>query len=225
MARTRLSITLPDGVWIEEVSTAHPEADFRVLAAMPGDGEDGGFGVVRIDAPDVESILAGMRVADDLTSLAVLQRDEDRALVQFETAEPLILLSARESRTPIELSVEIRNGVATVEVTGSRDHLSELGDRLNGFGLRFEVEYVHERVDAEELLSERQREVLSAAVDGGYYDTPRGCSLTELADELGVAKSTCSEILHRAEEVVVKRFVRGLPEREGRASPTPTERS
>lgn len=96
MARTRLSITLPDGVWIEEVSTAHPEADFDVLAAMPGDGEDAGFGVVRIDAPDVESILAEMRAADDLTSLSVLQRDDGRVIVQFETTEPLILLSARE---------------------------------------------------------------------------------------------------------------------------------
>ena len=83
------------------------------------------------------------------------------------------------------------------------------------FGLGFEVEYVHERVDTEELLSERQREVLLAAVEGGYYDTPRGCSLTELAEKLGVAKSTCSETLHRVEEVIVKRFVRESPNERG----------
>lgn len=225
MTRARLSITLPDGVWIAEVSTAHPEADFRVLAAMPGDGGNAGFGVVRIDASDVESILAEMRAADDLTSLSLLQRTEGEVVVQFETTEPLILLSARESRMPIELPVEIRDGVATVEVTASHEHLSELGDRLRAFGLRFEVEYVRERVDAERPLSDRQREVLLTAVERGYYDTPRGCSLTELAEELGVAKSTCSETLHRIEEVVVKRFVRELPEPEGTEPPAPVERS
>jgi hypothetical protein len=41
----------------------------------------------------------------------------------------------------------------------------------------------------------------------GYYDTPRDCPLTELADELEIAKSTCSGTLHRAEETIVKRFV------------------
>ncbi len=55
--------------------------------------------------------------------------------------------------------------------------------------------------------SDRQATVLGAAVERGYDDTPRQCTLTELADALGVAKSTCSETLHRAEETVVKQFV------------------
>jgi hypothetical protein len=217
MARTRLSITLPEGVWITDVSTAHPEASFRVLAAMPGADENAGFGVVRISAPDVEPVLGAMRAAEDLTSLALLQRAEGRLLVQFETTQPLILLSARESRLPIELPVEIQDGVATVEVTASRERLSELGEQLRAFGLRFEVEYVRDRIEAERPLSERQREVLLEAVERGYYDTPRECSLTELAEALGVAKSTCSETLHRAEEVVVKRFVDEFPAPDERA--------
>lgn len=223
MTQARLSITLTEDVWIADVSRAHPEATFRVLAAMPG--EDAGFGLVRLTAPDVESILEEMRAAADVTSLSSLHRDGERAVVQFETTQPLILLSARESRTSIELPVDVRDGIATVEVTASHEHLSELGEQLRAFGLRFDVEYVHERVEAERLLSKRQREVLLAAVERGYYDTPRGCSLTELAEELGVAKSTCSETLHRVEEVVVKRFVRELPEANEASEPTPTDRS
>lgn len=41
---------------------------------------------------------------------------------------------------------------------------------------------------------------MNAVIERGYYDTPRRCTLTELADELDLAKSTCSERLHRAEE-------------------------
>lgn len=222
MTQARLSVTLPDGVWIADVSAAHPQATFRVLAATPG--EDAGYGLVRITAPDIDSILEAMRAAEDVTSLSPLQRDEERAIVQFETTQPLLLLSARESRLPIELPVDVRNGEATVEVTASRERLSELGDQLRAFGLRFEVEYVHERIEADQLLSERQRETLLTAVEHGYYDTPRGCSLTELASELGVAKSTCSETLHRVEETVVKRFVREFLEPEGTA-PVLAERS
>jgi len=62
------------------------------------------------------------------------------------------------------------------------------------------------------LLTDRQRDLVVAAVQQGYYDTPRGSSLTELSDHLGMAKSTVSETLHRAEETVVKEFVAELDE-------------
>ena len=52
---------------------------------------------------------------------------------------------------------------------------------------------------------------MCTAVDHGYYDTPRACSLTELAEEVGIAKSTCSETLHRAEETMIKQFMEDLP--------------
>ncbi len=212
MTEARLSIGLPEGVWITDVSTAHPEATVRVLAAMSG--EEVGFGLVRITGPGLDSILDGMDGAEDVTALEVLRRDEQRAVVRFETTQPLLLLSARESGVPIEPPVDVRDGVATVEVTAPRERLSELGEQLRASGLTVEVEYVREGVDPDRLLSERQREVLSVAVERGYYDTPRGCSLTDLAAELGIAKSTCSETLHRAEGTVMKRFVAGPSEAE-----------
>ncbi len=52
---------------------------------------------------------------------------------------------------------------------------------------------------------------MRTAVEEGYYDTARTCSLTELAGEVGIAKSTCSETLHRAEETVIKQFIEDLP--------------
>ncbi|WP_122091045.1 helix-turn-helix domain-containing protein [Halalkalicoccus subterraneus] len=208
MAEARLSIGLPEGVWIADVSRAHPETNVRVLAAMPGDGV--GFGLVRIDGPDREAVVEWMRGAEDVTACSVLHRGDRGTLVQFETTQPLLLLSARESGIAIELPIDISDGSATVEITASRERLSKLGEQLRAFGLDFEVEYVREQVRVEHPLPERQREVLLAAVENGYYDTPRRCSLTDLANELGVAKSTASETLHRAEGTVIKQFVAGL---------------
>jgi predicted DNA binding protein len=54
---------------------------------------------------------------------------------------------------------------------------------------------------------DHQLQLLAMAVERGYYDTLRECSLTELANELGIAKSTCSEISHHAEGEVIKQFV------------------
>jgi predicted DNA binding protein len=108
------------------------------------------------------------------------------------------------------MPVEIRNGTATVDVAAAHDRLSELGEQFSAMGLAFDIEYIQQRLHPDQLLTDRQRELLQLAVSEGYYDTPRECTLTELAGEIGLAKSTCSETLHRAEEVVMKKFVEEL---------------
>ncbi|KDE58456.1 bacteriocin [Halostagnicola sp. A56] len=205
MAQATLAITLPEQAWIQQVSTAHPESAFRVLAAVPG--ADSGFALVEVTGPDIPGVLEAMAGHDQITELSTLERGENDGTVYFETTKPLLLFSSRDSGMPIELPVEIRDGTATIEVAGTRQRLAELATQLEQFGIQYRIETVREESHDRQLLSERQLEVVVAAVDEGYYDTPRRCSLTELAEHLGIAKSTCSETLHRAEETVVKRFV------------------
>lgn len=204
MTTAQLTLRLPEGTWIGDVSTAHPSARFRVLAALPG--SDAGFGLVEVVATEPRPILADMDGHQGLTRTELLRAGEGRALIQFETTQPLLLFSARESQLPIQLPIEISDGQTTFELTASHDRLSELSRQFETYGIDHEIDYRRSRDDSERLLTDRQRELLSTAIEMGYYDTPRGASMTDLADELGIAKSTCSETLHRAEETVVKQF-------------------
>lgn len=72
--------------------------------------------------------------------------------------------------------------------------------------MSYEVISVTPLVDPTNLLTDRQWRVVIEAVTRGYYDSPRECSLTELAATLGINKSTASDILHRAEGLI-KEFV------------------
>lgn len=209
MAQATLTITMPEQVWIQQLSTAYPDATFRVLAAVPG--ANSGFALVRITGPDVPDVIDDMTEHPQITELTLAQWSDNEATVHFETTAPLLMFSSRDSGMPIELPVEITDGEATIEVTGSRERLADLAEQLEHFGLKYRIEHVRERLHESQLLSERQLEVVAAAVDEGYYDTPRRCSLTELAEHLDIAKSTCSETLHRAEEAIIKRFVDDVP--------------
>ena len=73
-------------------------------------------------------------------------------------------------------------------MTTTQDRLSTLGDQL---------------------LTERQQGLVRTAVDAGYYNTPRECTLTELAEIVDIATSTASETLHRAEAKIITQFVEG----------------
>ncbi|WP_238717448.1 helix-turn-helix domain-containing protein [Natronorubrum halophilum] len=57
------------------------------------------------------------------------------------------------------------------------------------------------------MLTERQWQVVTEAVARGYYDTPRECTLAELAETFDVDKSAVSKLLQRAERRLVKKFV------------------
>ncbi|NEU55526.1 helix-turn-helix domain-containing protein [Halorussus sp. MSC15.2] len=207
MPTAKLHITLPEDVWVSEVSTAHPDAEFRVLAAFPA--EETGVGLLEITSSDLRAVVGDMDDREDVVRLDIQQASEESALVEFETTAPLLLFSVQESGLPLELPFVIEDGEAEVEITASRDRLSAFTAQLDAFGMSFDVEYVRELVNSESLLTDRQRELLNAAVEEGYYDTPRECSLTELAEEAGVAKSTASETLHRVEEKIVKEYVEG----------------
>jgi predicted DNA binding protein len=98
------------------------------------------------------------------------------------------------------------DGWMVCEFTTTHDRLSQFGEELAGTGFQYELEWVRQSVDPSDLLTDRQRRYAAEAIERGYYDTPRRCSLTDLADALDISKSTASIVLHHAEEVMVKEF-------------------
>ncbi|WP_256289342.1 helix-turn-helix domain-containing protein [Halobellus inordinatus] len=205
MPRATLCLELPEQVWVSTLSKQYPDAEFTVLAAMPA-GETG-VGLVEITADDIEPIVTTIDGYDSVVSVTILEAQADRALVQFETTEPLLIRSLSEAGVPLELPITIVDGEVTLELTASREKLSELGTLLDQFGIPFELLSITRSIDTQSLLTEAQYDLLETAIERGYYDTPRTCTLTELADAVGLAKSTTSEKLHRAEEKVVKEFL------------------
>lgn len=206
MPHASLTITVPESIWIGALSRAYPETRFRVLAATAT--EASGVAQVELVGPDPTVICGEMRAYDAVTDLTVFEAEPDRCRIQIETTAAVLLRAIEGSGVPLETPFEVRDGEMTVEATVSQHRLSELGEQLDAFGIPFSVDRVRQAVGSEDLLTDRQRWLISEAIDQGYYDTPRRITLTGLAEEVDIAASTCSEVLHRAEERVVKEHVR-----------------
>ncbi|WP_254538085.1 helix-turn-helix domain-containing protein [Halomarina litorea] len=80
------------------------------------------------------------------------------------------------------------------------------GVRLNLTHLGTPDHWCERAVTVADLPAE-QREALIAAVDGGYYRTPREATVADLADSLGVPRSTLQYRLQRAEAWLARAFV------------------
>lgn len=62
---------------------------------------------------------------------------------------------------------------------------------------------------AESILSERQAEVVTLALENGYYEWPREADAETLADHLGIAHSTFLEHLRKAESRLLRSALDG----------------
>jgi predicted DNA binding protein len=134
---------------------------------------------------------------------------------------PVLLNAIQTAGIPLDFPLELSDGVLELETTVPQAKLSTLGDTLDSFGISYTVERIQQETESEEpLLTDRQEWLLQEAVEQGYYDTPRRITLVELAEEAGIAKSTCSEILHRAEGQVLKEFLDGDADQHPRLSVT-----
>ncbi|MFB6091726.1 MAG: helix-turn-helix domain-containing protein [Haloquadratum sp.] len=208
MPRAKLSIALPPEIWIADVSTAHPEAEFEIVTALAG--EDAGIAHLEVTADEITSVLTAIETQPDVTAIELLWTRGTTGRLQVETVSASLLLPLWQAGIPIETPFPIRDGRAKWELTTTTDRLSVLGDSLDEARIEYSIEHVTApgTPEAARLLTERQREVLTAAYDMGYYAVPREATLTEVARELDVSKAACSDVLHRAESAVIGRFVR-----------------
>ncbi|GAA0242367.1 helix-turn-helix domain-containing protein [Haladaptatus pallidirubidus] len=89
----------------------------------------------------------------------------------------------------------------------SHDRLSDLKQAFEQNDLPYEITSLTQSLEPTALLTDKQREFVVAAITQGYYEQPRRCSLTDLAESMDVSKSTASRILHRAEGKIISQFI------------------
>jgi len=193
------------------VDGRHPCGELRDLRLRP-DGTVVELCVLEDAPPDIEARLAdhpdivdfdASETADGgvVCHVHLVPDDDVRRLLELVDEHDLLL------DTPIRLT---RDGVV-VNVLGSHAQLTgavaSLPDSLtDAFCVDGLSDYEPVRGGVRAALTARQREVLDAAVERGYYDIPRRVSVEELAAELDCSQSTVSEHLRKVESRVMNRL-------------------
>lgn len=202
-----MTLTVPERTWIGTVTRKFPDAQFHVRSVQSCDGV--GVAFVEIVTPNSPAILQEMRGYDVVQTVEVFQQNDSRALVQIEADGPVLLRVLDKAGVPIETPFEINDGEVTWQLTTTRNRLSALATELEDSEIGYLVEHIWDSAQFDRTLTDRQQELVETALESGYYNSPRECTQEGLAAELDMAKSTCSETLHRAEERIIKRFKDG----------------
>jgi len=104
------------------------------------------------------------------------------------------------------------NGTARWRVlTPNRAVLKKMVKEIRVAGVNIIVESIKPLM-SNRTLTKKQRELLEIAYRKGFFDVPRRVSLGQLAEELGVSRSTLMESLRRAEaRIMQERFSNSEP--------------
>lgn len=206
MPRVRLTLTLPGDTPFGRVTRAHPAARLRVRSALAT--ATSAAWLVEADAPDLPGVVAALSDDPGVEHVDVLAR-EDGVATCLLAAAPGPLRAAAAAGTPPTYPFTVADGAAEWEVLATDEALSELASRLDAAGYDVTVSSAAPAVEPVDPLTARQRRLVRAAVDRGYYHTPRECTLGELAEAVDLAKSTCSETLRRAERTLLESYLGG----------------
>lgn len=203
--RLKTKIGADDDNWLAAVSTDFSDAEFKILSSNPTG--NGVLEVAEVTTPDGDAIVRRFDDAPEVRSYDVLHSDEGTVLIQFVLPMPSSYEARRATGNLPRFPIVIRDGWLSSELIGSQEQLSEYTAELAAADIPYEIVSLTQSYDASGLLTERQREFITEAVERGYYDSPRGCTLIELAETFEVSQSAASGILHRAEGRIIKEFI------------------
>lgn len=165
--------------------------------------------------PDVDPAIQLVSSTDYFESTEVVKRGT------VGTVDQATLLTSAQFEDPTPYTIMLENGYLPLDPTilrngyeffdlfiRDRERLVDLVGRLEKVG-SVAIERVVNDVETvfnpnpvtwgalEELLTDRQREVIAVADELGYFDVPRKATLSDVASEVGIEKSTAGEHIRR----------------------------
>ena len=202
MPRARLKIKSNEA--LVSLSERHTDAEFLVLGGWPTDEKL--RVLVQTSGVDIAALEQTLSAIPTLTDIEFRQRTDERVLFEVSTPTPASHGAMFEFGVVPSFPLRLEDGWFIGTLTASQEQLSAFRDELDVADIDYQLIRISKNEEASDTLTPRQQEVIELAVQHGYYESPRRCTLTDLADLLDVNKSVVSRILQRAEGHIITAY-------------------
>jgi len=173
--------------------------------------------LVWVESDDFEAFEAGLETDPTIDSFSRVAEVPDRRLYRCE-------LTPEGRRSSIYQTIlEDRSVLREVTATADGWHIrvafpdNEALERYHSFFLERDIDIeIRELYEEREIvedsrsrygLTEPQRETLVAAIEDGYLDIPRSCSLAELGERFDISPNATSERFRRGVKTLVENTI------------------
>jgi predicted DNA binding protein len=206
VVEVKLQFILPDEKCLFRISKKYPDLVFKNISMLPLP-ENMGNTLVEVNGARVDQLLDDIGTESNIASAKVVFRTTDHVLVNVQVNEPLILNLLGETKVMLGYPVIFQDGKGHITLIGERKDIDVLLERFEAQGVEFTIKSIGGST-ANEVLSEKQKQVLVKALKVGFFETPRKVSLTTLAREFDVSPTALSEMLRRLSKKLAEHYIK-----------------
>jgi len=190
-------------------SHAHPELRIEILGRMDVDTE---HQVVeaRVLSREASQYADELRSLPGFSEVDVHSETDHSAVYRLSLRSDLAAQAIRRHRVLTRYPMVLQDGWLRFETVAPAGRIRRLLGYLGGFVGPTRIEAVRRGpLKSGELgLTDPQEALFRAALRAGYFNAPRGVSLTELARRLGRSKSTVSHQLTKIQQRLAESALR-----------------
>ncbi len=182
--------------------------NFKILNVMPSFSKTIGATLLFeffTDDVVIEQILADIKNFDHVFFAEVQKNNSDGHLVLVKSTYSFPCSVLAKSGCFIDKVEFTPMGMYIKLLVGTNCPFHEIIQEFEDNG--FEVNIIKKQsADLKDDLTPRQRKVLTAAFEMGFFDVPKRITLKELSERVGVSASSVDEIIKRAENKILCRY-------------------
>ena len=206
MQQLIVRVRLPEGHWAGDVTRKNHHIVLKIEEHMPLPNGRGTAQAI-LFGPDIEKIIGDMNDHAGIEEFTLYEKTSDSTHLTIDIGKDgggflrPMMNAATVPRTPFE----VRDGWVEWEFITDQHHSISLMENLKKAKIPYKVISIS-KSESKRLLTTRQREIFDLVVSNGYYDTPRRITLTKLAENIGISKSTLCEMIHLIEKHIIDEF-------------------
>ena len=202
-----LNLGIPN-LWENELVREFPEARFVIQNAYPSSG-DSFSGLLKIEKGDISKIF---RFLDSRCPNVSLVKFPNNSNV-FYYSDSGFKLAAVLARLGVVLDwpVELKGNSKTIRIILRSRNVSSTIDLIEKKRIKIlGLSKVRVNSDFEEVLTQRQRDILMPSLKLGYYEFPKKINLHCLAEKLSLSPSTLCVHLQKIESKLLRMNLEGV---------------
>jgi predicted DNA binding protein len=161
---------------------------------------------LQVDPSYVEDLMKVIRNDEDVIEVEFLKSKDGHVYGSVSSRRCTVCKEVARSKCFLTSLVIGTQGQPHWTVLGGNESFKGLVSGLEKYKVPYHLRLLKE-LEESELLTHRQREILSMAYENGYFDFPKKTGLKGLAQRTGVKESTLAEILRRAQKKVLRDYL------------------
>lgn len=198
----------PPTSWLTDIVSMLGKAVF--VHECTAFGDCGAQGLIEMDAKadDANGIIQGLLSHPDVVGLNISHTEGEKIIVSVTTKKWVACTTILQSDCYIRSAKAFPGGAIEWRLlTPGVKTLEDIISKLKEEGCEVDL-LKKRRAESVDRLTNRQVLVMQKALEFGYFDHPRRIIARDLAKKVGIAPSTLSETLKRAEKKMAEFYLR-----------------